>query len=190
MRPDRGIDLSRLVRLATFGGAILAGALAYFTNEPAREALAARLDDARTQLRSDDIVLAETVRLRAKREALRIRYARLFAANPEAIFLRELDWNVRRHALALVSTNARHDGNAEPRDASGFGRVALTVELRGSYRHLLEAVVDLSRGKEIVAVDPPNFRRDGRSLVASVPVTIFEPAAPGDGNARSGEPVR
>jgi Tfp pilus assembly protein PilO len=167
------IDVPRLIRIASVACAILAGALVYLRFEPDLDATRAQIDDARDELRSEDVVFADVPRLRSERAALRERYARLFAQNPEAVFLRDLDATVRRHGVEVVSSRA---GRAtHPPGAAAAPQIPLTLELRGSYRNLLATIVDLSRGDEIVEVDAASLRRDGDALIASVPVAVFEP---------------
>jgi hypothetical protein len=173
------VDVPRLIRIASVACAIFAGALVYVGFEPQLDALRAAADGVRSELRSDDIVFADEPRLREERDALRRRYANLFRKNPQAVFFSDLAVVVRRHRVELVSTNAGGappDGGANP-TTDPFARSIFTLELRGPYRRLLATIVDLSRGREIVRVEAPSFRRDGDSLVASVPVSIFEPAA-------------
>jgi hypothetical protein len=77
----------------------------------------------------------------------------------------------------VVSTSASREpaANAAKGDDELFTRVDLTVELRGTYRDLLATIVDLSLGGAIARVAGPSFRRTGSALVATVPVTLFEP---------------
>jgi Tfp pilus assembly protein PilO len=168
------IDVPRLIRIASVACAILAGALVYLRFEPDLDATRAQIDDARDELRSEDVVFADVPRLRSERAALRERYARLFLQNPEAVFLRDLDAAVRRHGVEVVSSRAGRATQA-PVTTTAPPQIPLTLELRGSYRDLLATIVDLSRGDEIVEVDAPSLRRDGDALIASVPVAVFEP---------------
>lgn len=189
MTPEHLVDVPRLIRIVTAACAIAAGALVYLRFEPDVQSVSAEADDARAELRSDDVVIAEMPRLRGERDALRRRYDRLFAQDPEALFLRDLDADARRHDVAVVSTSTLAGsaaGAGEPpasrgergeRGDSPFPQISLTLELRGAYRALLETVGDLSRGSEIVSVGQPSLRRDGAALVASVPITIYEPQA-------------
>jgi len=52
----------------------------------------------------------------------------------------------------------------------------MQVELRGRYRNLLTAIGDLSLGSAVVDVGNPSIRRDGGVLLATIPITIDEPA--------------
>jgi Tfp pilus assembly protein PilO len=176
MNAGTAIDIPRLIRIVSVALAILAGALVFFHFEPQIDEANARVEDARSQLRSSEVLIAAVPRLRAERDRLRRRYEPVFEENPEAVFLRDLASVVRRHGDNVVSSSTGHTPS-DSRTASGlFDHVALTLELRGTYRGLLAAIVDLSRGNEIVSVAAPSFRRDGRTLVASVPIEIFEPS--------------
>jgi len=174
---DAGVDVVRLIRIATAAGAILAGYLAYVFAQPETAALTGRLDAARVELASDDVVFAEIGRLRAERDLLRARYADALRGNAEATFLRDLGAATRRHGVSVVSTSASREpaGSVTDGDDELFTRVDLTVELRGAYRDLLATVVDLSLGAAIARVAGPSIRRAGTTLVATVPVTLFEP---------------
>jgi Tfp pilus assembly protein PilO len=172
------IDVSRIVRIVSVGLAILAGASVYVSYEPQVESLRTRVDEARADVRSGDIVLADRERLRTERAAFERRYARLFAQNPQAVFLRELSATAGRHGIDVVGSASGH-ARLDSRDETvgTFKRVALTLQLRGSYRNLLAAIAEISQGNEIVAVEVPSLQRDGDSIVASVPVAIFEPGS-------------
>jgi hypothetical protein len=187
MTAGAGIDVLRLIRIATAAGAILAGYLAYVAAQPETDALTGRLDAARAELGSDDVAFAEIGRLRAERDLLRARYADALRGNPEAVFLRDLGAATRRHGVGVVSTSASREpaGPAANGDDALFTRVDLTVELRGAYRDLLATIVELSLGTAIARVGGPSFRRTGTTLVASVPVTLFEPL-PALGRAGTG----
>jgi Tfp pilus assembly protein PilO len=178
------IDVPRLIRIASLLFAILAGALVYFAYQPQIDGLQTRLDDAEAQLRSEEVAFTEMPRLRAERFALAERYDALFEQNPEAVFLRELASTVHRHDVRLVATSVTPDATAENGPAAAhpalFKQTGVSLELRGTYAHLLGAIGDLSRGSEIVGVDPPTLRRDGDAVVASVPVTIYEPSKNGN----------
>ena len=180
MKTETNVDVTRLIRIATAAGAVLAGALVYLAREPDVDALANRLDAARVEERSDDAVIAETERLRAERDTLGRRYAGALGRNAEAVFLRDIGNATRRHGVAVVSTSANR--TVAPAVAGDplalFTRVDFTIELRGTYRALLATVVDLSLGNEIARVAAPSLRRDRGTLVASVPVTLYEPARP------------
>jgi hypothetical protein len=178
MNKANPIDIPRLIRIATLLGAVLAGSLVYFAYLPRVEALRFRIEDAETSLRSAEIAASEMPRLRAERDILATRYARVLSQNADAVFLRELVAAARRGGTALVTTSLSRSANAS-QDGSHSGLLMQTrgtVELRGAYRNVLVVIAELSSGADIVAVDPPSVRRDGRSVVASVPVTIYEPA--------------
>jgi hypothetical protein len=171
------VDVPRLIRIATLLFAILAGSLVYFAYQPQIDAAQLRLDDAEADLRSQDVALSETPRLRAERAMLARRYDTPFAKNPEAVFLRELASTVSRHDVSLVSTTVSADGPGAALAAHPalFKQTQVLLELRGKYGHLLATVRDLSIGSAIVGVEAPTIRRDGTALIASVPVTIYEP---------------
>jgi hypothetical protein len=181
------IDVPRLVRIATLLFAILAGSLVYFSYQPQIDAEQIRLDDAESDLRSQDVALSEMPRLRAERILLARRYDTPFAKNPEAVFLRELASTVARHDVSLVSTTVSGDAAATTVSAHPalFKQTQVLLELRGTYGHLLATVRDLSLGSAIVGVEAPTIRRDGNALIASVPVTIYEPSDARDGEGRS-----
>jgi hypothetical protein len=177
------IDMPRLIRIATLLFAILAGSLAYLAYEPAVDALQTRLADTQAELRSEDVAFAEISRLRAERIALARRYDPIFAQNAQANFLRELSATVRRHDVALVSTSVAEDVNPAtsptPTLRALLRQTQASLELRGSYAHLLATVSDISRGSGIVGTGEPTLRRATGSIVATVPVTIYEPARGG-----------
>jgi len=172
----RPIDVPRLIRLATLLSSVAAGAVVFFAYEPRTELLAQRLDDTETALRSDDIAFAEIPRLRVERDRLARQYT-FIARDAEAVFLRELASNVHRHALTLLSTTASQSDvpNRSSGDGVTFHATDLTLELGGSYEHLLAGLSEMSLGSEMVGVEAPSLRRDGPRLVATVPVTIYEP---------------
>jgi hypothetical protein len=181
------IDVPRLVRIATLLFAILAGTLVYFAYDPQVAAAQQRLDDAQANLLSGDVAVDAMNKLRSERTDLARRYDTPFVKNPEAVFLRELASTVARHGVTLVSTSVAQDpgtgqGGAHP---ALFKQTQVALELRGSYVHLLESVRDLSNGTAIVGVDAPTLRRDNGTLVASVPVTIYEPSEMRDEAGRS-----
>ncbi len=172
------IDVPRLLRILSAGAAVLAGAVVYASYEPQIDALRARVDDARSEVRSGDTIIADVERLRAERGAFERRYARLLAQNPQAVFLRELAATVRRHGVDLTGSSLGHPRVDPHDDALGtFKRVPLTLQIRGSYRSLLATIADISSGSEIVSVDTPSLQRDGDAVIATVPVAIFEPNA-------------
>jgi hypothetical protein len=187
------IDVPRLIRIVTLLFAVLAGALVFFAYEPQTEALALRLDDAEAELRSDDIAFAEIAHLQFERRQLSERYAQLFAESPEAVFLRELAATAHRHGITLVSTSASPDvpiARDESPRALLFQRTRLALELRGTYRGLLTAIGELSIGPEIVEVGAPGLHRDRDRIVASVPITIYEPLREAHAPASAGEIAR
>jgi hypothetical protein len=94
----------------------------------------------------------------------------------EAAFIRDLDANVRRHGADVMSTTAERDGSdGSAGDAeTGMRRIDLTIELRGSYRSLLGLISDLSAGNQVVDVRSISLRRADTSLIARVPISVFE----------------
>lgn len=172
------IDIARAIRIATFLGAALAGAIVYFAYEPQAAAAQQRIDDAQARLRSDEVAFSEVPHLRLERAELERRYSQLFGQNAEAVFLRELAATVRRHNVKLVTTSVSQDNSDAPpavaRPAS-FSVSRVNLELRGSYRDLLAAIGDLSLGSAIIAVEPPSMRRDGDTIAATVRAVIYEP---------------
>jgi Tfp pilus assembly protein PilO len=175
------IDVRKIIRIATVLACIVAASFVYFSFAPDVDAATLRVDQAQLQLDSDTSTLSHLGMLRDERAALANRYAHLFAQNPEAVFLRGLSADVVRHGIALVSTSEARDlssGAASGANAAPSNdRTQLVIELRGSYRQLLAAIGELSLGPEIVRVDAPTLKRDGNDVIASVPVTIFEPTA-------------
>ena len=178
MNATAAVDVPRLIRIATFLFAVLAGTLVYLTFTPQIDAVQARLADAQATLASDRIAANEIPRTRLVRDGLAARYAPLFAQNAEAVFVRELTRVVARHGVTLVSTSVAQDTEAAHDDPQArlFDRTHVTVAMRGGYAGLLAAVGDLSTGSEIVNVEAPSLERDGARVTANVPVTIFEPA--------------
>ncbi len=195
------VDVTRLIRIATLLFTLLAGSLVYLAYEPRIGVLDARLDDAEAELRSDDIAFSETPRLRAERATLASRFDERFTRSGDAAFLRDLAADVRRHGVDVLSTTVTPDDSgttiapAKPSRAlaydgpgmSGnddrrarFRRTHVSLELHGTYAHLLAAIADLSGGADIVNVDAPALRRDDDALTASVPVTLVEPLQGGD----------
>jgi Tfp pilus assembly protein PilO len=176
------IDVPRLIRIATLLFSILAGTLVWSAYQPQVASLEARLNDDQMSLRSQEVAFAETPRLRAEREDLARHYGPLLAPNTEAVFLRELAATIRRHNVSLLSSSVTRDP-PEPKErqsssyAALFAQREVSIELRGAYRPLLATIGDLSHGSEIVRVDPPELRRDGEAVVATIPVTIYEPVA-------------
>jgi hypothetical protein len=175
------IDVRRLIRIATFLFCVVAATLVYLSYAPQIDASGERIDAAESQLNSDESSFSELGVLHSERDMLSRRYARLFAQNPEAVFLRGLASDVARHGVTLVATTETRDASAQPANAPDAGPAAektqLAVEMRGHYRNLLAAIGELSLGPEIVRVDMPTLRRDGGDVTALVPVTIFEPTA-------------
>jgi Tfp pilus assembly protein PilO len=176
MSDDPSSSVIRLIRVSAVACAIVAATAVYFSNEPRLATLSAHLDETRAVLRSDDIVLSTIGRVRAERDLLRRRYARLLRRDVEATFIGDLDANVRRHAANLISTTVRRDSSGGPDDDAdtGMRRIPLTIELRGSYRNLLDATADLSNGNQIVDVRSVSLRRADNRLIARIPVVLFE----------------
>ena len=177
------IDVRRLIRVATLALCVVVASVVYFTFAPDVDSASLRVEQALSQVQSDRSTAYRVDALRQARKTLSSRYARLFAQNPEAVFLGDLSTNVARHGLALVSVSEAHDpvgqiatAPPDPSTPSAGQRIALTVEMRGTYRNLLAAIEQLSFGPEIVRVDAPTLRRDGSDVAAMIPVTIFAPA--------------
>jgi hypothetical protein len=180
MKEQGAVDVPRLIRIATLLFALLGGSIVYFTFAPAVDALQQRIDDAQQTLRSDEIAFSEVPHVRTERDELARRYARLFAQNPEAVFLRELSATVRGRRVTLLSTSVSRDPSGARPEATHSALLAptlLQIELRGRYAQVLAAIGDLSLGSEIVDVAQPSLRSDGDAIIASIPVTIFEPGA-------------
>jgi hypothetical protein len=175
------IDVRRLIRIATFLLCVVAATLVYLSFAPQIDASSERIDAAQSQLNSDESSFSEIGVLRRERDTLARRYSRLFAQNPEAVFLRSLASDCARHGVTLVATTEARDTASQtvndPETRSGAEKTSLSVEMRGHYRNLLAAIGELSLGPEIVRVDMPTLRRDGGDVTALVPVTIFEPTA-------------
>jgi hypothetical protein len=186
------IDVPRLIRIATVLFAMLAGTCVYFFYEPQTEAAEVRLNDAQTSILSQDVAFGAMSRLRMELAALVRHYDTPFVRNPEAVFLRELASTATRHGVTLVSTSVAQDPTAEA-DASHpafFRQTQVALELRGTYRNLLATVRDLSNGSAIVAVNPPTLRRDNGALLATIPVTIYEPSETQDADTSAGPGTR
>jgi hypothetical protein len=172
------INVPRLIRIATLLFAVLLGSIVYFHFQVRVDAMQYRIDDAEAALRSGEVAASEMGHLRDERDALASRYARRLNSNAQAIFLRELIALVQARDVTLVATSL---SRAKPTRGNADGPELLTpthvtLELRGTYRNLLLLIAALSTGSEIVAVEPPDMRRDGTAVMASVPVTIYEPA--------------
>jgi Tfp pilus assembly protein PilO len=183
MNATAPINVPRLIRLATLSFALLAGTLVYFTFAPVAGGLQQRIDDAQATLRSDEVAFSEAPHVRDERDALGRRYAALFAQNPEAVFLRELSADVHASGVTLLSTSVTQDASGSKAGSTPNALLAPTrmqIELRGSYRRVLSAVAELSLGSEIVNVAAPSLRRDGDAVIASIPVTIYEPQSPAE----------
>lgn len=180
MNATNAIDVPRLIRIATLLFTLLGGSIVYFTFAPTIDALQQRIDDAQATLRSDEVAFSEVPHVRIERDALARRYAALFGQNPEAVFLRELSSTVRRNGVSLLSTTVTRDTSG-PKPASPvtslLAPTLLQIELRGSYSHVLAAIAEVSLGSEIVNVRAPSLRRDGDAVIASIPVTIYEPGS-------------
>jgi hypothetical protein len=174
------IDVPRLIRIATLLFAVLAGCLVYFAYEPFVDGAQTKLEDGQAELRSEDVAFAEIPRLRAERIALARRYDPIFALNAQASFLRELAQTVRRHNVTLVSTSVEPDASPLKDPATTLPALLrqrqVSLELRGTYPHLLATVAEVSRGPGIVGAAEPTLRRAEGAIVATVPVTLYEPA--------------
>jgi hypothetical protein len=186
---------SRLVGIATFLFAFLTAYLVYQLGEPGVEAARLRLEEANAQLRADDALFAERTPLETAAARLRLRYRSALSVNSQAAFVRDLDANVRRHGVTIVATSFRpaptttadsrrfnaflppHADATEARLDEIFDASDVTLQLRGSYRALLATISELSTGSQIVRVDIPSLRRDGASIVATVPATLLRPLA-------------
>lgn len=178
MNATSAIDVPRLIRVATLLLALVAGTLVYFAFAPIASDLQRRIDDAQATLRSDEVAFAEIARVRAERDELAHRYSTLFSQNPEAVFLRELSAAVRAHGVTLVSTAVTRDANVSKAAVATTALLVPTrmqIELRGSYPRVLATIGDLSLGSEIVFVEAPSIRRDANDVVASIPLTVYEP---------------
>jgi hypothetical protein len=171
------IDVPRLIRIVSFSVALLAGLLVYFAFAPTMGVLQQRIDDAQATLRSDEVAFSEVPRLREEHDDLARRYGTLFAQNPDAVFLRELGAIVRKNRITLLSTTVSRDPTTAKVETHGvlLAPTSLEIVMRGSYARLLVAIATLSLGSEIVEVRAPSMRRDGDSVIASIPLTIFEP---------------
>jgi Tfp pilus assembly protein PilO len=176
MSDDLSSSVIRMIRASAVACAIACASVVYFSNEPKVSALSTRLDETSTVLRSDDIILSTVGRLRAQRDFLRRRYARMLRRDVEGTFLQDLDANVRRHKTDVISTTAQRDmaeGPAGNTD-TGLRKIDLTLELRGRYRNLLSTIADLSAGNQIVDVRAVSLRRTDSRLIARVPISLFE----------------
>lgn len=170
------IDVPRLLRIATFLFAVAAATGVHLTYQPRIDVLQQRIDDNNNELRSDDIAFAEATTLRGQRTQLANRYASIFAQNAQAVFVRELATTVHRNGVTLIATTVSQEGGNDAHvPGTLFAKTHVSMSLRGSYRRLLAAIADLSMGSEIVEVQPPNLARDGASVIATVPINIYEP---------------
>jgi hypothetical protein len=175
---DPSTSVVRLIRASAIACAIATAAVIYLSNEPRISTLSNRLEETNAVLRSDDIVLANIVRERARRDLLLRRYAPTLRRGVEATFVRDLDANARRHGADVISTSAERDssGGSAADGATGTRRIDLTIELRGSYRNLLSTIANLSDGNQIVDVRSISLRRADTNLIARVPISLFEAA--------------
>lgn len=170
------IDIPRLIRIASVLFAFAAAVGVDLTYRPQIDAAERLVEDRNDELRSDQVAFREATFLRGERARLAGRYAMLFAENPQAVFVRELATTMRRNGVTLVSTSVTpEDPNGERSAAGLLTKTHVTIVMSGSYRRLLGTVADLSAGSEIVDVGVPNLTREGTSVVASVPVDIYEP---------------
>ncbi len=174
MSDDPSTSVVRLIRASAVACAIATATVIYLSNEPKILALSNRLEETNAVLRSDDIVLANTGRARAQRDLLRRRYARKLRRGVEAAFIRDLDANVRRHGADVMSTTAERSDESAADGETGLQRIDLTIELRGNYRNLLGTIANLSAGNQVVDVRSISLRRADTSLIARVPISLFE----------------
>jgi hypothetical protein len=165
-----------MIRVSAIACAIGAAALVYFSSEPKLSALSDHLAETSAVLRSDDIVLSNVARVRAQHDLLQHRLSRILRRDVEATFIRDLDSDARRHAADVVSTTAQHDGVEGTTDDAdtGLRHFDFTIELRGGYRSLLATIANLSSGNQMVEVRSISLRRSDRSLIARVPIVLFE----------------
>lgn len=170
-------DAPRLIRIAALACTVVAVVSIWLAYAPQIDAIQTRIDDGRSELRSDETAFSQANVLRAERARLADRYATLLAQNPEAVFVRELATTVKRHRVALLGTNVTQDAATNDADGANvpFSRTRVSIEMRGTYRGLLATIADLSTGSEIVEVREPNLHRDGDAIAATVPVIIYEP---------------
>jgi len=77
--------------------------------------------------------------------------------------------------VTIVRTSAPDSALSRATTADAFAATPLSIELRGSYRHVLTAISRLSVGSAIVRVDAPNINRIEGDVDATVPVVIYEP---------------
>jgi len=173
---DPSSTVIRMIRVSAVACAIVAAAIVYFSSAPKLAILSARLDETGAVLRSDDIVLSTVGRVRARRDLLQRRYARMLRRDAEASFIQDLDANVRRHGAAVISTTAQRGGAEEASDDgdTGLRHIAFTIELGGSYRNLLAATAKLSTGNQMVDVRSVSLRRADNRLIARIPIVLFE----------------
>jgi hypothetical protein len=172
------VNVSRMIRIATLLLTLLAGSLVYCAYEPSIGALDTQLDDAESELRSDDVAFSEIPRLRAERAELASRYDEPFRRSEDAAFLGAVAAAVKRHDVVLLSTTVAADEPAATETVDRrphFRRTSLSLELHGSYSHLLATIADLSGAADIARVGIAALRRDGAAITASIPVTLVEP---------------
>lgn len=169
-------DIPRLIRVATFLASAVAAITVYVAYEPRVDELITRIDTGGDELLSDDAAFRSAALLRSQYAKLSAHYSSLEAHNPEAVFVRELATTVRRHGVSLVTTSAtqEQESSQSPGGTVLFGRTLATLELRGPYRALLATIADLSMGSAIVEVRESSLHRDGNTIVADVPVVIYE----------------
>lgn len=176
------IDVGRIVKLATLLVACAAGVLIYLARTPEIDTASARLASTESMLRSGDVAIAEIPAMRKSRDVLAARYHDRLAQNAETSFLGELGRLAIHEHVTIVRTSA--PDSAIPRAATAAGAFVatpLSVELRGSYRHVLTTIARLSAGSAIVRVDAPNVTRVEGDVDATVPVVIYEPNAMAQG---------
>jgi len=148
--------------------------------EPRISLVQERIDEDARSLLNDEVSFNSLTRLRSERDSLRGRFASFYKVSLEVTFVHELSTIARRNALRVVSiTFERAQLPPAPRrsfsPSKRFRELHITLTLAGSYRDLLQSIAELSRGNELIFVNRPSLRHDGNSIVASVPVTIFEP---------------
>ena len=172
-------NVPRLIRISAALACVSVAALVDVDFQPRISAAQQRLDFDRQTLRSNEEAFAAEPRVAREDAAMTAKYGRLLRENPQAAFLRSLVRIASKdHIRILAATAADADEtswtSAAPSPDS-FAPLRYSVEMAGSYRALLAAVADMSRGPELVRVKTPSLARYESMLTATVPIELLLP---------------
>jgi hypothetical protein len=169
--------MNRVILIAA--AAAMFALLAYWRLEPGVDAARARLDEARSRLRSDALVFAARPRLIAERQRLLPRYGASADGATESQLLRILATASKRFGVEFVSGSVAASAPLDSRQPypgqADFDELRLAVELRGSYRGLLMTIDDVTRNADLIRVDGASLRTNGPSIDAAIPITLLRP---------------